>query len=222
VSEFDNSQWTVDQTLRWLTEGGPDRSPRFATREAALADVHNQLSDGTLDISGLPCRWEKGNIAERGGRQQIGLQVIDLEFIAVPNSADYYLAPQGLKPFEANYYDTEYDDGTGAVHPPIFSSWCDLRLRRGEILATWPASSASKVQAEPLYSRFYKKPEPGESSRARKVRIRDIAASIVRAHPDARQRDAANMLADLEGRSADAYIKMFDGWNNIKRRPRGA
>ena len=219
MSEFDNSQWTVDQTLRWLTEGGPGRTPRFATREAALAKVHDQLSDGTLHMSGRPCLWENGDIAGRGDRQQIdGFQVIDLEFIAVPNTADYCLAPQGLKPFEANYSDTGYDDGTGAVHPPIFSGWCDLRLRRREILQV-PDSSR---QTEPLYRSFYKKPEPGESSRARGVRIRDIAASIVRAYPDARQRDVANMLADLEGGSADAYIKMFLGWKNIKRRARGA
>jgi hypothetical protein len=216
VSNFANSQWTVDQTLRWLTEGGPGRTRRFATREEALANVHDQLSDGNLHISGRPCLWENGDIAGRGDRQQIdGFQVIDLKFIAVPNTADYCLAPQGLKPFEANYSDMAYDDGTGAVHPPRFSGWCDLRFRRGEILATWPDSIR---RTEPLYRPFYKEPEPGEPSRKRKVRIRNIAASIVRAYPDARQRDVADMLADLEGGSADAYIKIFDGWKNIKRR----
>jgi hypothetical protein len=93
-------------------------------------------------MSGRPCLWENGDIAGRGDRQQIdGFQVIDLEFIAVPNTADYWLAPQGLKPFEANYSDKGNDDGTGAVHPPIFSGWCDLKLRRSKILASWPASA---------------------------------------------------------------------------------
>jgi hypothetical protein len=245
VSEFDNSQWTVDQTLRWLIEGGPGRTPRFATREAALANVQVQLSDGTLHMSGRPCRWEKGNIAEQGRRQQIdGLQVIDLEFIAVPNTADYCLAPQGLRPFEANYSDTGYDDGTGAVHPPLFSGWCELRLRRSEIFATWPVSSAHKGQAdgperegsrstkeqgggsaaaissrqaEPRYSEFYKPPEQGESRHARKVRVRNIGRSVRSACPNALQSDVAAMVAYKEpGRTPGAFIKMLHGWENLK------
>src|SRR5262249_42402760 len=139
----------VDQTLRWLTEGGPGRTPRFATREAALANVHDKLSGGNLRISGRPCLWENGDIAGRGDRQQIdGFQVIDLKFIAVPNNADYCLASQGLKPFEGNYSDKAYYDGTGAVQPPRFSGWCDLRLRRDEILDNWPGSSAAKGHAD--------------------------------------------------------------------------
>jgi hypothetical protein len=244
VSEFDNSQWTVDQTLRWLTEGGPGGTPRFATREEALANVHDQVSDGALHMSGRPCLWENGDIAGRGDRQQIdGFELIDLKFIAVPNTADYCLAPQGLNPFKGNYSDRGYDDGTGAVHPPTFSGWCDLRLRRGCILATWPASSASKghadepeqegststkklggdsaaaisgQQAEPLYDVHYKPPEQGESRTARRTRLRNIGSSVRRAHPEARQRDVAEMLAHKEGRSADAYVKVLREWKNLK------